>query len=480
MIIANIDQPAPFSEVNDEFKVWGWIFSESGLITKAQARCGGEEFPLRLGLARPDVLQQHPETCRNEFVGFEGTLKLPPPEADAGTEVWLRVQFDFEDSEGHQHTIETELKRAPRTELSLPAPFQYGLDLPIKDAPVYHTLAVEGWVLSENPDITCAELIVDGETTELSFGWPRPDVVSYFNIQDRFVDCGFRGFVVPRNVGRLEYEVRFFAGDALVTTLQAETIVASADPVSPIGLPLPGPHLGGLAARYVDLLSKALNGSIYSDGVERSDGRDWPANAHTMLGNKRLTHLRHCVETALHDGVEGDFIETGVWKGGSCVLMRGILQAAGDTQRTVWVADSFQGLPKPAVEAHPLDEGDSLHIHQDLVIPMEQVKSTFRSYDLLDDQVAFLPGWFCDTLPKAPISKLAILRLDGDMYESTIDALNALYHKLQPGGFCIIDDYGCIAACRAAVHDFRRQHGITEPIHVIDWTGAFWRKQNPA
>jgi O-methyltransferase len=305
-------------------------------------------------------------------------------------------------------------------------------------------------------------------------------VVNYFHISESFLHCGFRGFVIPRRTGRLEYEIRFFSGDALVTSVQGETTVASVDPLMAERWLAPSRHLEGLAARYVDLLANTLNGSIYSDEVDRSDGRDWPANAHTMLGKKRLTHLRHCVETVLNDGVEGDFIETGVWKGGSCVLMRGILQAAGDTQRTVWVADSFQGLPKPAVAAHPLDEGDSLYIHQDLVIPMEQVKSTFRSYDLLDGQVAFLPGWYCDTLPKAPIGKLAILRMDGDMYESTIDALNALYHKLQPGGFCIIDDYGCIPACRAAVHDFRRQHGITAPIHVIDWTGAFWRKQNPA
>jgi len=478
MILAAIDQPTPFSEVNDEFEVRGWVFSGSGLITKARASCEGREFPLRLGLSRPDVLGKYPEICRNEFVGFEGTLKLPPHDAGAGAVLLAKV--DFEDSEGQQHVIDIELKRSGYAASALPAPFQFGLDLPVKDAPVDHTLAVEGWVLSENPDITRAELVVDGQATDLSFGWPRPDVVRYFGIRESFLHCGFRGFVIPRWTGKLDYEIRFFSGDSLVTTVHGETAVASADPAESERWVLPDHHLEGLAARYVDLLANTLNGSIYSDAVDRSDGRDWPVNAHTMLGKKRLTHLRKCVETVLNDGVEGDFIETGVWKGGSCVLMRGILKAAGDTQRTVWVADSFQGLPKPAVEAHPLDEGDSLHIHQDLVIPLEQVKSTFRSYDLLDGQVSFLPGWFCDTLPKAPIEKLAILRLDGDMYESTIDALNALYHKLQPGGICIIDDYGCIPACRAAVHDFRRQHGISDPIHVIDWTGAFWRKQNPA
>jgi hypothetical protein len=86
-----------------------------------------------------------------------------------------------------------------------------------------------------------------------------------------------------------------------------------------------------------------------------------------------------------------------------------------------------------------------------------------------------LKGWFSDTLPKAPIERLAILRLDGDMYGSTMDALNALYSKLSPGGYCIIDDFH-LDGCRKAVEDFRRDHSITAPIQEIDWAGRFWRK----
>ncbi len=106
---------------------------------------------------------------------------------------------------------------------------------------------------------------------------------------------------------------------------------------------------------------------------------------------------------------------------------------------------------------------------------MEQVQSNFRAYDLLDDQVVFLKGWFKDTLPTAPIEKLAILRLDGDMYESTMDGLNNLYDKLSPGGFCIVDDYG-LPGCKLAIDDYRKEHGITDVMIQVDWTGWYWRK----
>ena len=82
-----------------------------------------------------------------------------------------------------------------------------------------------------------------------------------------------------------------------------------------------------------------------------------------------------------------------------------------------------------------------------LAVPEEEVKANFRRYGLLDDQVRFLPGWFKDTLQDAPIDRIAVLRLDGDLYESTIQALDALYPRVSPGGFCIIDDYLAVKAC---------------------------------
>jgi O-methyltransferase len=103
------------------------------------------------------------------------------------------------------------------------------------------------------------------------------------------------------------------------------------------------------------------------------------------------------------------------------------------------------------------------------------VKRTFESYGLLDDRVRFLPGWFKDTLHAAPIERLALLRLDGDIYESTMDALVALYEKLVPGGYLIVDDF-FVPTCKKAIEEFRAARGITEPIVTIDWAGAYWRK----
>jgi O-methyltransferase len=207
----------------------------------------------------------------------------------------------------------------------------------------------------------------------------------------------------------------------------------------------------------------------------RSIGGDWPPRAHTMIGLKRLDNLQHCVETVLRDEIPGDLIETGVWRGGASIFMKGVLEAHSDKQRRVWLADSFQGLPPPDPAKYPADQGWNFHESPELAISRATVEQNFRAYGLLDDRVRFLEGWFKDTLPQAPVDRIAVLRLDGDLYESTIQVLDALYAKLSPGGFLIVDDFG-IAPCRAAVEDFRRRHAIHEPIVDIDGTGAYWRK----
>jgi hypothetical protein len=218
-------------------------------------------------------------------------------------------------------------------------------------------------------------------------------------------------------------------------------------------------------------------GKLFTFSTEnRLEGRIWPIVAHTMIGLKRLDNLQFCIEEAITNGVPGDLIETGVWRGGATIFMRAVLRAYGITDRCVWVADSFEGLPPPDTGKYPYDASDTLHQASELAISLEEVKTNFESYALLDDQVRFLKGWFRDTLPVAPIERLAVLRLDGDMYESTMDALVNLYPKLSDKGYIIVDDYGCIPACRRAVQDYRSANGITEEIHDIDWTGVFWQK----
>lgn len=208
---------------------------------------------------------------------------------------------------------------------------------------------------------------------------------------------------------------------------------------------------------------------------QRAGGEVWPGYADTMAGLHRLNNVEQCVRQVVADGVPGDFIETGVWRGGTCILMRGVLKALGVTDRRVFVADSFEGLPQPEMDRYPQDKGDALYDYDFLAVSEETVRGNFERYGLLDDQVVFLKGFFADTLPDAPIDQLAIMRLDGDMYSSTMDALNNLYHKLSPGGFCIIDDYA-LPVCAQAVEDFRKEHGIDEPLEPIDNFAKFWRK----
>ena len=157
--------------------------------------------------------------------------------------------------------------------------------------------------------------------------------------------------------------------------------------------------------------------------------------------------------------------------------MRAVLAAYGDQNRCVWVADSFAGVPKPDKENYKADEHLRLDLISDvLAVPQSAVEASFRRYGLLDDRVRFLAGWFKDTLKASPIKRIALLRLDGDLYESTIQALDALYPRLSVGGFCIIDDYHAISACRQAVTDYRKANGVSSPIMEIDGTGVLWRK----
>lgn len=243
------------------------------------------------------------------------------------------------------------------------------------------------------------------------------------------------------------------------------------------GSPLAPKNIADNVGRLVGRLGFEIAYKKPYDPKLRAIGRDWPARADSMIGLARMGNIKHCVETVIQDDVPGDLIETGVWRGGACIFMRGVLKAYDDTSRKVWVADSFQGLPAPDAARYPADAGDELHKQDQLAIGVDIVRHNFERYGLLDDQVEFLVGWFKDTLPVAPIEKVAVMRLDGDMYESTIQAIEALYPKLSPGGFCILDDYGShMSQCGRAIHDYRDAHGITDEIIDVDGFGAYWRK----
>lgn len=209
---------------------------------------------------------------------------------------------------------------------------------------------------------------------------------------------------------------------------------------------------------------------------ERMNGEDWPAHALTMIGMKRLDNIEMCIRSIQEENIPGDVMEAGVWRGGAGIFMKAMLDELRMDDRKVWLADSFQGLPRPDVAAFPADADVRLHAHRILRVPLEEVRANFLEYGLLDDRVCFLKGWFQETLPKAPVEQLALLHLDADMYGSTMVALRSLYHKVAPGGFVIVDDYHSIPACRSAVDDFRAANGITAHVHAIDREAVYWRR----
>lgn len=243
-----------------------------------------------------------------------------------------------------------------------------------------------------------------------------------------------------------------------------------------------------LISLYLDMVRKSVLGLIVEDpniGVfgskefssdARENGGDWPSLAHSMIGNKRMTNIQEVAKIVISDNIDGDFAETGVWRGGACIFMAAIARAY-NLNKKVWVCDSFEGLPKPNDE-YPQDSGDVHYTHKEhLGVSLEQVKKNFEKYDLLSDKIEFIKGFFSDTLPTAPIEKLSILRLDGDMYESTIVALRSLYDKVESGGFIIVDDFN-LASCSKAITDFsvERDDDFYAKMIKIDGSAQYWRK----
>jgi O-methyltransferase len=209
---------------------------------------------------------------------------------------------------------------------------------------------------------------------------------------------------------------------------------------------------------------------------QRNEGLDWPDRAHTMIGIKRLNNLHSCLDYIRTNKIEGDLIETGVWRGGACIFMK-YYNDLYKMNKKIFVADSFQGLPEPDLQKYPQDINDTHHQIDYLKVSLEEVKNNFNLYGVLDENVIFLKGWFKDTLEKNPlIKKLGLLRFDGDMYGSTIDVLESLYDKIVDNGILIIDDY-CLPNCLKAITDFRNVKDIKDEIEIVDKCGIFWYKK---
>jgi O-methyltransferase len=243
-----------------------------------------------------------------------------------------------------------------------------------------------------------------------------------------------------------------------------------------------------LREHYLALVESIVVGTLYEDpplpvsGASHYDphlreyGADWPSKAFSMIGVRRMRNFRSVIESVIGGNIPGDIVEAGVWRGGAAIMARAVLAAYGVIDRRVIVLDSFAGLPPPNPEAYPKDANSVFHSYPELAVPLDEVKRNFEKFGLLDEQVVLVPGWFKDTLPTAPVKRIAVLRLDGDMYESTMQALDHLYDKVAANGWIVIDDYELVPACKAAVDDFLAARSVTPDLFPIDGVGVFFRK----
>lgn len=175
---------------------------------------------------------------------------------------------------------------------------------------------------------------------------------------------------------------------------------------------------------------------------ERINLRNLCEFSHTMIGRMRLNNIEQCLDVIRKENIPGDLVETGVWRGGACIFMKGYLKAYEMRGRRVFVCDSFEGLPKPTA---PEDERYDFSKEKMpiLAITEQEVRENFLRYDLLDEDVIFVKGWFKDTLNKLPTNQIALLRLDGDLYESTeycLAAIEYLDQYMEPGDILVVED----------------------------------------
>ena len=231
---------------------------------------------------------------------------------------------------------------------------------------------------------------------------------------------------------------------------------------------------GRTVSKPLRLLARLLGLCISreSNPLARVGGQDWPDRGLTMVGTFRLENIRLCLEDVIARNIPGDYVECGVWRGGASIFARGVLRSL-DSRRHVWCCDSFQGLPKGGThDPHDVHHWSSDYLGVEKVL----VADAFKRFHLLDEQVHFHEGWFEESLPVLPCETIAVLRLDGDMYSSTMDILTNLYPRVSEGGFVIVDDFYNHEPCRTAVRDYMK---VMPNYYRIDTCGMYWMKGNP-
>lgn len=207
---------------------------------------------------------------------------------------------------------------------------------------------------------------------------------------------------------------------------------------------------------------------------------------HTMMSFERLATLWLQVRYLDNHKVSGTLVECGVWRGGAVAIMAlAHLHSASSPWRQLHLFDSWQGLPEPdakldgksAVEFAGGADSGALRSVDRCVASLEETR------DLLEKEVRYPAnlihyhsGWFQETLPRTEVGEIALLRLDGDWYESTRVCLEHLYSSVVSGGVVVLDDYGLWAGCRKATDEFLARQPKPIMLHHIDYTGRYFIK----
>jgi O-methyltransferase len=202
----------------------------------------------------------------------------------------------------------------------------------------------------------------------------------------------------------------------------------------------------------------------------------------TMTSTERMHALHQAVNYVTDAGVAGDVVECGVWRGGSSMLSALSLLARGDTSRTLWLYDTFEGMTPPGdldvkFDGAPADEllaaqeRSADAVNDWCVATVDDVRANMQSTGYPAARVRYVQGKVEETIPAEAPDAIAILRLDTDWFESTQHELVHLYPRLVPGGVLIVDDYGWWQGAREAVDRYFADHGVRMLLARVDQTG---------
>ncbi len=194
--------------------------------------------------------------------------------------------------------------------------------------------------------------------------------------------------------------------------------------------------------------------------------------ADTLVGPERIHNLYVLAKRIEKENIPGDVIECGVCNGGTAALLARFATRSR-LNRTIWLLDSFQGMPETTPE-----DGDAAkaHIGKEVGDPA-RVKKVLGDVGANMNRVRIVPGWFQHTFTTVSASEIALLNIDADWYESVKLCLETFYDRVVPGGFISLDDYGHWPGCRRAVDEFFQVRQLPYKLHQVDYTAHWFRKE---